>query len=301
MAWLKIDDGFTQHPKIVALTRGDRWTWLEVLTYCARYRTGGHVPSAIAEVVRGATPAFLERCFELRLLDPSATGDDGYEVHDWVIHNGGSITEKVQRYLEYHPDASANEVHREVGGSRALVLAEVARIQGNAGTDAGTKPGTETGTSRARVRARPVPSLSTTSSSTRPHAPEALAAAAETAAAARHQLEALGIDPGLAEISPSLALEWIHVARTEARTNPAGFVVAGIRSGIRPSTRTDTGGTDTPPLDPAARRRRWIEDYGWRMDPDLAAPQLEDMGADLDERIGLLEYAADLRAQHHVT
>ena len=85
MAWLRIDDGFAQHPKIVKLARVDRWTWLEVLCYCARYKTRGIVPAAVGEVVRGASPAYLNRCFELHLLDRN--GDD-YIVHDWDDYNG---------------------------------------------------------------------------------------------------------------------------------------------------------------------------------------------------------------------
>lgn len=85
MAWLRIDDGFAQHPKIVQLTRKDRWILIEILLYCARYKTKGLVPLAVGEVVRGATPAFLKRCVELRLLDESA---NGLVVHDWDDYNG---------------------------------------------------------------------------------------------------------------------------------------------------------------------------------------------------------------------
>lgn len=86
--WLRIDDGFTQHPKITRLTKADRWTWLEILCYVARYRTSGIVPASVGEVIRGATPVFLNRCFELHLLDLSVDGTEDYLIHDWDDYNG---------------------------------------------------------------------------------------------------------------------------------------------------------------------------------------------------------------------
>jgi len=81
MAWLRLDDGFSQHPKIVRLSRADRWTWLEVLCYCARFKTHGAVPEGVGDVVKGASSAFLERCRSAGLLD-------GEIVHDWNDYNG---------------------------------------------------------------------------------------------------------------------------------------------------------------------------------------------------------------------
>ncbi|GIV03681.1 MAG: hypothetical protein KatS3mg015_2511 [Fimbriimonadales bacterium] len=59
MAWLRIDDGFAAHPKVTALSLADRWRWLAILCYCARYQTDGYLPDNIAEHVRGATAASL--------------------------------------------------------------------------------------------------------------------------------------------------------------------------------------------------------------------------------------------------
>ena len=84
MSWLRLDDKFVRHPKITRLTRGDRWTWLEVLSYCCEYRTEGFIPETIREVVPKATGPFLNRCYELHLLD--LDGSD-YRVHDWHEYN----------------------------------------------------------------------------------------------------------------------------------------------------------------------------------------------------------------------
>ena len=93
MSWLRLDDGFADHPKLRRLTVAQRWTWLELLLYCARHRTGGELPEDIKLDVPGATPAFLRRALELELLDRYVTEDvagdvtEGYAVHDWSTYN----------------------------------------------------------------------------------------------------------------------------------------------------------------------------------------------------------------------
>lgn len=119
MAWLRIDDGLAEHRKLLPLKRADRWTWMEVLCYVARQNNGGHVPNGIHQIVRHATPPFLNRCYELGLLDLDG---DVYKVHDWAIYNGGTLEERVTAYLQQNPNASANEVTKAVGGQRDAVL-----------------------------------------------------------------------------------------------------------------------------------------------------------------------------------
>lgn len=102
MAWLRIDDGFAEHPKLIALgSPADRWTWLELLVYCARRRTRGQVPSGVHDVLRRATPGFLERCHMVGLLDKD---EDGYAVHDWETYNPSDSAAadrmRRRRYME---------------------------------------------------------------------------------------------------------------------------------------------------------------------------------------------------------
>jgi hypothetical protein len=83
MSWLRIDDGFTEHRKLVGLKRSQRWTWLEVLTYCARSGNGS-IPRGISDVLKHVTPPFLKRCVDLGLIDET---EHGMEVHDWDLYN----------------------------------------------------------------------------------------------------------------------------------------------------------------------------------------------------------------------
>lgn len=126
MAWLKVDDGLAEHRKILQLKRSERWTWVELLCYVARQNNGGHVPQTVREVLRYATPAFLERCRELGLLDMDG---DLYRVHDWEIYNGQTIDERVAAYLEQNPDATANEIVKQIGGTRNVILDAVRRYR----------------------------------------------------------------------------------------------------------------------------------------------------------------------------
>lgn len=141
MSWLRLDDDFAQHPKVVRLARGDRWTWLEVLLYCARYRTEGHVPEAIGEAIRAATPAFLDRCHTVRLLDLNG---DGYFVHDWREYNPKDPTAAIRQQRKRDRERDAD---RDADRDESVTERDegVTRVRARAGS-----------------RARPVPSLAPT-------------------------------------------------------------------------------------------------------------------------------------------
>ena len=111
MPWLRLDDGFPEHRKMLALDRNDRWTWLEILCFCARNSGGTHagtVPANIGEVLRYATPRFLRKCVEIGLLDEHA---EGLKVHDWAEYNPKDPTNAVrqQRYRERHRNGQVTD------------------------------------------------------------------------------------------------------------------------------------------------------------------------------------------------
>lgn len=108
MAWLRIDDGFPENRKILALPRRDRWTWLEVLAYCARQTNRGELPNNISDIVRHATPAFVRQAAEAGLLDMT---DTGYVVHDWDEYNPRDPTgaTRQMRYRNRSRNADVTE------------------------------------------------------------------------------------------------------------------------------------------------------------------------------------------------
>lgn len=115
MTWLRVDDGFPEHPKLIRLGGPSmRWTWLEVLAYCARHQTDGVVPAEICEVVKRANIAFLYKCVAVGLLEETAT-EHGVtlHVHDWETYNPsqkdptGAL--RQQRFRNAHRNAPVTE------------------------------------------------------------------------------------------------------------------------------------------------------------------------------------------------
>jgi hypothetical protein len=86
MTWVKLDDQFPSHPKMV-LAGGDA-AWLHVcaLCYCGQHLTDGRFPKAIV-------PRLSDRKKPLdlatRLVEVGAWDDlgDEYEIHDYLEHN----------------------------------------------------------------------------------------------------------------------------------------------------------------------------------------------------------------------
>lgn len=149
MGWLRLDDGFADHRKLVALkTDQRRWTWLRLLIYTARYRTP-IIPGDIGDVVAGATPKFLGDCRKIGLLDDGEDGD--YLVHDWYDYQPSGrqndLDADVAKLLDEQPSLSANHVARIIGGTRKDVLDAVKRYQ--TGSESVRNAGTRTGTARA--------------------------------------------------------------------------------------------------------------------------------------------------------
>lgn len=164
MSWLRIDDSFAQHHKFAGWTGAQKWAWLELLCHCARQHTRGYVPEDVRLLPRAVTRPLLDRAEQVGLLDRHPDGT--LRVHDWAVYNG-TIEDKVALHLTDHPDDSANDVHKAVGGNRNDVLQLVREYRQNGipgtteewyrgTTKPGTKSGSETGT-RAR---NPVPTPS---------------------------------------------------------------------------------------------------------------------------------------------
>lgn len=181
MSWLRLDDGFTKHPKFSGWPTAAKWALLELFEYCARYETGGVVPADLALLPRSTTSSLLARAEAAGWLDRRPDGQ--LIVHDWEVYNppNSGLEEAVAAYLNEHPNASANDVAREVKGSRKRILAAVSRFRSGSesGSESGSRsvPNGSESVTRAGARARahgsrPVPS--DTSQRTAP-APEPVA------------------------------------------------------------------------------------------------------------------------------
>jgi hypothetical protein len=82
VSWVRLDDGFTNHPKIVQLSDSEFRTWIRLLCYCARVEDPS-VDLATKREVAGLTSRRVSRFAELGLLDRL---DASYEIHDWSTY-----------------------------------------------------------------------------------------------------------------------------------------------------------------------------------------------------------------------
>lgn len=80
MAWLRLDDGFPDHPKVLELSEAKRWRWVRLLCYCARFETDGVVrPTVLRRLGLQASELVA-----LGLLDQDG---DELRVHDFLEYN----------------------------------------------------------------------------------------------------------------------------------------------------------------------------------------------------------------------
>jgi len=100
MPWIRFEDNFPEHPKVLALSDGAFRLHVRAIGYAARHLTDGHVSSAALRSMtrRPALPAELVAAGIWEL-----NGDDGYKVHD---------------YLHYQPSRADVQEHREADRER---------------------------------------------------------------------------------------------------------------------------------------------------------------------------------------
>src|SRR5664279_173839 len=87
MTWFKVDDGFSDHPKVKAIPRSRRTTacglWVLAGSWSAAKLTEGHVPAYMLSDLGGT---------ERSAADLVAAGlwvavDDGWQFHQWTQAN----------------------------------------------------------------------------------------------------------------------------------------------------------------------------------------------------------------------
>lgn len=95
MTWLKLDDGWTTHPKILSVSVDAGWFWLHCATYAAKHETDGFLSGGALTAMRGVsrirTPLakIMVELLRAGLLD---TIDGGYTVHDFTDWNPSKDT-----------------------------------------------------------------------------------------------------------------------------------------------------------------------------------------------------------------
>jgi hypothetical protein len=91
MPWVKLDDQWIDHPKIISAGRDARDMWLASLTYCAKHLTDGYFPTNLLPTLAVMAGVDVANCQALAtvLLDVGLWEADGnqYMVHDYLDYN----------------------------------------------------------------------------------------------------------------------------------------------------------------------------------------------------------------------
>lgn len=120
MGWLRLDDHYDDHPKIVAA--GSEAAWLDIrgMLFCARHETDGVIPSSqLSRIGSDYAPAKRARLIG-QLVDAGrwTKTDDGYIVNDFLDYNPSSITKQTEREAARERMKKAREKKRSRSGEQ---------------------------------------------------------------------------------------------------------------------------------------------------------------------------------------
>ena len=87
--WVKLDDDFPDHPKVVALDPVARWLFVAGLCYANRFLTDGFIPDRqigpLLNSRNGKTTNFRSQLIEAGLWERTeVNGVQGYAIHDFL-------------------------------------------------------------------------------------------------------------------------------------------------------------------------------------------------------------------------
>lgn len=95
MGWVKLDDGFAHHPKVLMLSDAAFRAHIDALCYAAKYETDGLIPDVVA-----------------------ANGPVREELISSGLWESGTAAVRIHDYLVYNPSRSEKE--RKRNGSRTV-------------------------------------------------------------------------------------------------------------------------------------------------------------------------------------
>lgn len=115
MSWLRIDDGFHSHPKVIDLSDGALLFWVEVAGWCSKHSPFGIVPRGLLrKLAPRSAKHFPEADSEAELEAlanelTEATGnglsdfglwevhEKGWQFHDWEVYQPESVREATPK------------------------------------------------------------------------------------------------------------------------------------------------------------------------------------------------------------
>lgn len=136
MGWVKLDDQFSRHPKVLRAGPLAGWLHICALNYCAQYLTDGFIPAAAVNAL--ADYSSLKE--DLGHVADGLTGCDfvpslvrhgiwaevqgGYQIHDYLDYNPSRDEVLKRRRADAERKANPDRVTEDSGRSRNGVVAE---------------------------------------------------------------------------------------------------------------------------------------------------------------------------------
>lgn len=269
MTWLKLDDVYDSHPKLLELSEVQRWRWTRALLYCARHKTAGRISRSVLRELGCNVPRLLE----LELLDDV---DGALEVHDFETWNPPRDPTATERQRRHRAKTQRDDTVTVTRDDTVTNRDSDGRM---------TEP-------RAQPRTRvPAPPRPTTSNDVDD---DGLELERQAAAAGWNAKQlASGRD------DPPRALAWLAASSSASR--PAAFAWSGFAGGGWPD-----GTTSTARVDVERAASAWLESRAWdeTFDELAVTEELEriarraSVAGELD-MAGALAYWRELRADRY--
>ena len=116
MSWIKLDDQFADHPKVIAAGPLASWMYVCGLTYAGRYLTDGFIPAGQVRKLADVDNAteLAARLVEVGLWEPT---EDGYLIHDYHDYNPRADKVRAERAANAKRQAEWRDRNRQPDGS----------------------------------------------------------------------------------------------------------------------------------------------------------------------------------------
>jgi hypothetical protein len=218
MSWIKVDDQFADHPKVIAAGPLAAWLYVCGLTYAGRYLTDGFIPAGQVRKLADIDNAteLAERLVSVNLWE---TIDGGYHIHDYLVYNPSGEQVRTERRENAKHQADWRAAHRGKKG----------RYEGD--TDAGSNDGSNDGTTGlTTVVNTTAPSPSPSPSPSRTPSEETVAPPSEFAEVA-HEYEL--ITGNLAGVRAQSDIKEMADAHVPPKWIPEAFSLCKDRDDVR--------------------------------------------------------------------
>jgi hypothetical protein len=104
VTWVRLDDHFADHPKILGLSDGAYRAFVDGLCYASRYLTDGHIPTAAVKTIARHKLRPVAELIEAGLWEQNGSG---VIVHDYLEFQPSRSTVKQTVKQELQQDARA--------------------------------------------------------------------------------------------------------------------------------------------------------------------------------------------------